>query len=222
MKELVNGPTVVIDEYSSVTRLAIGRIISFFSPRSRLYTEITSAQKVIEKVKSVSADLLITDLFCCKGEKQITSFYQLCMNHPQLKVIVYCNLARSEMISMLKGLPQVSFVSRASSLKEFEQAVATTLSGGQYRNEQIKTSVDQDIDRILENFHLLTNCEKKVITHLLSGKSLSDISSLLNRSVKTISAHKCNAMRKLDAKNITDIFVIKSYFINELSYKHWF
>ena len=220
MKELANGPTVVIDEYSSVTRLAIGRIISLFSPCCRLHTEIANAQNVIAKIKAVSADLLITDLFFCTEEKQITSFYQLCVSHPQLKVIIYSNLARSNMISMLRGLPQISFVSRASSLKEFELAVTTILSGGQYHNKQIKNSVEQNIDRILDNIYLLTHCEKKVIRHLLSGESLSDISSLLNRSVKTISAHKCNAMRKLDAKNITDLFLIKSYFISESNYSY--
>lgn len=55
--------------------------------------------------------------------------------------------------------------------------------------------------------------EKAVMKYLQKGLSVTQIAECLNRSVKTISSQKRQAMRKLDLKNNRDIFELK---INEL------
>ncbi|RFQ11912.1 DNA-binding response regulator, partial [Pseudomonas sp. ATCC 13867] len=40
--------------------------------------------------------------------------------------------------------------------------------------------------------------EYEVLRHFVSGLSVRDIAQLLNRSIKTVSAQKISAMRKLD------------------------
>ncbi|EJC0565565.1 response regulator transcription factor [Enterobacter cloacae] len=55
--------------------------------------------------------------------------------------------------------------------------------------------------------------EKTVMKYLQKGLSVTQIAECLNRSVKTISSQKRQAMRKLDLKNNRDIFELK---INEL------
>lgn len=48
----------------------------------------------------------------------------------------------------------------------------------------------------------LSSCEEVVIKALLNGYTPNDMAIILNRSVKTISSHKNNALRKLGFKTI--------------------
>lgn len=211
------GVKVVIDEHSAVTALAIKKIIETISPRCQLVSEMDSMHNVVKKVAELSADLLITDLSCgiTSIDSQIMQIYQLCQRQSQLRVIIYSNPLRGTEVTLLSRLPQVSFILRTSPLKEFELAVSAMIAGGKYVNNQLKLS-ELDFDKTTEKLNSLTNCEKDVLSHLLHGKTLSDISSLYCRSIKTISAHKCNAMRKLEAKNVAELFLIKNDFFRAL------
>ncbi|WP_438272349.1 helix-turn-helix domain-containing protein [Serratia fonticola] len=53
---------------------------------------------------------------------------------------------------------------------------------------------------------LLTRSERNVLIHLFSGLSMTEIAKLLNRSIKTISAHKCSIMRKLGVRNDAELY----------------
>lgn len=222
MNSKIKGVNVVIDECSAVTVLAIKKIIESISADCHFYSEVANMHTVVKKVEDVTADLLITDLSCCKSanDAQIMQIYQLCQRQPQLRVIIYSNPLRGTEVSLLSRLAQVSFILRNSPLDEFKQAIAIVISGEMYASEKINYQEELVIDKTAEKLHLLTNCEKDVLAHLLCGKTLTDISSLYCRSIKTISAHKCNAMRKLEAKNVAELFLIKNDFFRALNLHH--
>lgn len=211
-------PHIVINEHSAVTLLAIEKIAGSISPNCQFHTETESMVHAVKKVEDVAASLLITDLSDCADSNDafINLLFQLCQRQPQLRVIIYSHPLRGTATSMLSRLSQVVFLSRSSSLEEFELAMITLLSGGKYPGNKIKQQADSNVDKTIEKLHLLTHCEKDVIAHLLQGESLSDISNLFHRSIKTVSAHKCNAMRKLDAKNVAELFLIKNEFFSAL------
>lgn len=54
----------------------------------------------------------------------------------------------------------------------------------------------------------LSNCEKRVLKLMSTGMSASTIANTLERSQKTISAHKRSAMRKLNVKKSTELHKI--------------
>jgi two-component system response regulator FixJ len=51
----------------------------------------------------------------------------------------------------------------------------------------------------------LTSAEKRVLKLVLDGRSSRDIAQLLNRSKRTIEAHRANVMRKLGAENLIEL-----------------
>jgi len=51
----------------------------------------------------------------------------------------------------------------------------------------------------------LSHCEKKVLGLMSSGMSACSIAGLLQRSQKTISAHKRSAMRKLNVRKNSEL-----------------
>ncbi|MOA38536.1 putative transcription factor YjjQ [compost metagenome] len=60
--------------------------------------------------------------------------------------------------------------------------------------------------QVQDSLVVLTQAEHKVLEYLQQGMSVSDVADLLHRSVKTISAHKCNSMRKLGVRNDAELF----------------
>ncbi len=53
---------------------------------------------------------------------------------------------------------------------------------------------------------LLTQRELEVLVHWSSGLGVTEIAALLGRSVKTVSAQKCSAMRKLSLKSNVELY----------------
>ena len=51
----------------------------------------------------------------------------------------------------------------------------------------------------------LTKKEKLVLKHVLSGKTNSEISKILNNSKRTIETHRFNLMKKMDVKNLMEL-----------------
>jgi two-component system capsular synthesis response regulator RcsB len=58
----------------------------------------------------------------------------------------------------------------------------------------------------------LTECEDKVIKYIFSGYNVTETARLLDRSIKTVSAQKRQAMKKLGVENDTELLLIGSQF----------
>jgi DNA-binding NarL/FixJ family response regulator len=61
---------------------------------------------------------------------------------------------------------------------------------------------------------LFSNMEAKVLIYLLKGLPQRSIASILQRSVKTVSSHKINLMRKIGISNNMELYDLGSKIIN--------
>ncbi|MFV8869991.1 LuxR C-terminal-related transcriptional regulator [Serratia fonticola] len=110
-----------------------------------------------------------------------------------------------ELYSWLVQLQQnntISLISPRDSLEPMRQEMVPALVGGNGCNSvvpQQKREIGFDMD-------ILTLCERKVLLQLLAGLSPTEIAALFHRSIKTISAHKCNGMRKLGMGSDVELF----------------
>ncbi|KFD03392.1 hypothetical protein GRAQ_02711 [Rahnella aquatilis CIP 78.65 = ATCC 33071] len=59
----------------------------------------------------------------------------------------------------------------------------------------------------------ITKMEEKVLVMMMSGLSVTSISNILKLSVKTISVHKCNSLRKIgvDASSSSALFFLHKH-----------
>lgn len=114
-----------------------------------------------------------------------------------------------ELYSWLAQLQQnntISLISPRDSLEPMRQEMVPVLVDGNSCNSvapQQKREIGFDMDK-------LTTCERKVLAHLLTGLNLTEIAALCHRSIKTISAHKCNGMRKLGMGSDVELFQLSS------------
>jgi len=68
-----------------------------------------------------------------------------------------------------------------------------------------------DCMTITNNFATLTNREKQVVEHLVSGDGESSnkaIAKIMNISHRTVEEHRAAAMRKLDAKSLKEVITM--------------
>ncbi|WP_254310892.1 helix-turn-helix transcriptional regulator [Rahnella aceris] len=96
---------------------------------------------------------------------------------------------------------EFKFLKKKSGLADFERAV-----------EQFIQLLGSAINKEEFNYNI-TKMEEKVLVMMMSGLSVTSISNILKLSVKTISVHKCNSLRKIgvDASSSSALFFLHKH-----------
>lgn len=144
----------------------------------------------LKKLRSRSCDLLITDIKIL-GMEGVDFLREVKKLAPWLPVLIVTNYGDiSTAVECIKA-GAVDFIE-----KPFD-----------------KESLLQNIKSILQNQSryefaekTLTRSEKRIIKMVLEGKSSKEIAFLLNRSKRTVDAHRANIMHKLGVSNLVDLF----------------
>lgn len=76
----------------------------------------------------------------------------------------------------------------------------------------------KDIFSLCEHHSLtITKMEIKILSMLVSGISIRDIALILKRSIKTVSAHKCNLFKKIGVTNNQELFFLFNHSISDMA-----
>ncbi|NTY85896.1 response regulator transcription factor [Serratia fonticola] len=136
---------------------------------------------------------------------------RLAMLHEQclsLNIVVYTTCCDVELLSTLQSMQRISLIAQQETPEQIRQDLARALSVGHVHSPSIKLCLNNmNALKPLDQCSL-TRSERNVLIHLFSGLSLTEIAKLFNRSIKTISAHKCNIMRKLGVHCDAELFRI--------------
>jgi DNA-binding NarL/FixJ family response regulator len=102
------------------------------------------------------------------------------------------------------------YVLKQSPPSELLQAIRAVAAGGQYLDSTLTSRVTarfvaRDADKSGKPTVALTDREADVLRQIAAGYSNKEIAARLALSVKTVEAHKANAMRKLDLRGRIDI-----------------
>src|SRR5204863_5117754 len=92
---------------------------------------------------------------------------------------------------------------------ELLQAIRAAAAGGQYLDSALTARVTAKLlgraDKTSKSAVALSEREAEVLRMIASGYSNKEIAGRLSLSVKTVEAHKANAMRKLGLRGRIDI-----------------
>ena len=110
----------------------------------------------------------------------------------------------SEVDMLMLGLllkKQFKFLKKKKGLSEIVSAIQ------QFIQLQNMTSNKESFD------YKITKMEEKVLVMMMTGLSVTSISNILKLSVKTVSVHKCNSLRKIgvDASSSSALFFLHKY-----------
>ena len=107
-------------------------------------------------------------------------------------------------IMLMLGLllkKQFKFLKKKKGLSEIVSAIQ------QFIQLQNMTSNKESFD------YKITKMEEKVLVMMMTGLSVTSISNILKLSVKTVSVHKCNSLRKIgvDASSSSALFFLHKH-----------
>ncbi|MGN5536656.1 response regulator [Alcaligenes sp. Lyrl_28] len=169
-----------------------------------------SPSELVEHLQKNQPDVIITD-YSMPGDGQYGDgmrFISYLRRHfPDVKLIILTMVSNSMIISSLYDAGVQGVVLKQDELSEVLVALHLLRQGVKYYPSNFKQDTQKDLlsSSVQERKKSLSPREFEVLRLFSMGNSISAIAKQLNRSIKTISAQKASAMRKLNVHNNQDL-----------------
>lgn len=161
-------------------------------------------------------DLLITD-FSMPGEAGsadgLMLIRQIHKQHPDLQIIILTMLHNPALAKGMLAAGARAVVEKTSLAKELIRAIQVVRTGRVYISEGLRGELAGDASTSTgrrgcgsDASSALSVREAEIMRMLAAGLTVSEIARATNRSVKTISQQKHDAMRKLCISNDSQLF----------------
>jgi two-component system capsular synthesis response regulator RcsB len=129
-------------------------------------------------------------------------------HHPKAATVVLSMMTDTDLIEQALEAGANAVVSKQDRLELIYVAIVTVLAEEDYLGPSVRAlladaNVANRVDLIRKK---LTRRELDVIARYAKGGNVTEIAKELGRSVKTISAQKCAAMRKLDLSTDAELY----------------
>lgn len=194
-----------VDDHA-VVRSSLARILS--EPFGQVEVEEAgNGGEAIEKIKMAVFDLVVMDVQMPNtdslGLVEFISVYS-----PSTKILM---LSMSSEIVHAKRYMKAGakgYVSKQAPLDEVYKAMAIVLQGRKYISDALANSllIESRGNTGVDNpFQKLSKREYEIVTMLLQGRSVTEISGLLNIANSTIGTYKARLFEKLHVKNLIEL-----------------
>jgi len=210
------GGLALMDPFP-VSLLGLQHFIRGIDQKSEIVFQSGSIKDIHEKLLYQPVAVLVTELYSCNEtvsevrERLLT----LCAQLPSLRVIVYTQCQESAELVLLLDTPAISLISRNDNI-QLAQGLFTQAFNGQRIISPMMHSYLERKKKADVSLERLTRSECAVLAFLFNGKSLQEIANIKQCSIKTISTHKCSAMRKLKVNNNSELFSLKKTLFRDL------
>ncbi|MBU9823824.1 LuxR C-terminal-related transcriptional regulator [Rahnella perminowiae] len=189
-------PRVIIWSECQFTKLALKEIISKKLP----YVDYVISFDQSNGMNLLARDYLIIDP-SGGGFHRCYEFLRENLNILDPERILVVSSAVDMLMLELLLKKEFKFLKKKSELSDVETSV-----------EQFIRLQGSAINKQEFNYNI-TKMEEKVLVMMMSGLSVTSISNILKLSVKTISVHKCNSLRKIgvDASSSSALFFLHKH-----------
>lgn len=169
--------------------------------------DASNGREAIAAAERLKPDIVISDI-AMPGLNGIESVRTLRHNHPHLKIIILSMHSSQEYVIQALQAGANGYVVKQADASEVLAAIRAVMAGGAYLSPTVsKHLIDDYLSQTPEELAgpKLTTREREVAQLLAEGESTRAISEILTISIKTVETHRMNIMKKLNAKNQTDI-----------------
>lgn len=157
-------------------------------------------------VKQAPFNAIIVALDGARDERResLSSLFALKRWHPLIRRIVLVSDAEDEkLMKHLSPVPLHGVLRKTAGLDGFHQALDVALN--EVPEVGICSANYWHKPQTSRTLNMLSPTERVVLNYLTQGYSLSQIAVSLERSIKTVRAHKLKAMMKLNVQNDIDL-----------------
>ena len=163
----------------------------------------------IQQAQELKPDIVIMDI-SMPGMNGLVATRTLKRVLPQCMVVALTRHGNDAYLQELMRAGASAYVLKQSSPAELITAIRTCASGGQYLDSSLTARVTagflgRDGRKVAHSGGTPSDRESEVLRLIAAGYSNKEIASRLTLSVKTVEAHKANAMRKLGLTGRIDI-----------------
>lgn len=165
--------------------------------------EAMNGDTAISKLKNDQFDLIIMDIQMPNTDTLGLMEY-VHITYPAAKVLMFSMSAENIYAKRFMKAGASGFVSKEAPLEEITRAISTILNGKKYISDTLaeKLAEDSYSGKSGNPFNELSPREFEIVTLLLDGKTVTDISHALNIQTSTVGTHKARLFEKLGVTNI--------------------
>jgi len=168
--------------------------------------EAMNGETAIAKLRELEFDLVILDIQMPNTDSLGLMEY-IHITYPQAKVLMFSMSAENIYAKRFMKAGAYGFISKEAPMDEITKAISVILNGKKYISESLaeKLAEDSFSGKTGNPFNELSPREFEIVTLLLEGKTVTDISHTLNIQTSTVGTHKARLFEKLGVTNILEL-----------------
>ncbi|MBV9241586.1 MAG: response regulator transcription factor [Acidobacteria bacterium] len=197
---------VVIADDHTMVRHGLREILKAESD-IRTVAEASTGQEAIDIIRSRSVDVLLLDI-TMPGRNGLEVLKELRRSHPRIAVIMLSMHPKDQYGVRVIKAGAAAYISKESAPDELVSAIRTAHRGEKYITPDLAELLARHLERGLvgdEPHKLLSDREYEVMCYIASGRGLTEISKLMNLSVKTISTYRTRIVEKTGLTSNADM-----------------
>ena len=178
-------------------------------PDMQVVAEASDGDTAVRNAVALKPDVVVMDI-SMPGMNGLMATRALKKQRPGLAVITLTRHSDDAYLQELLRAGVSGYVLKQSAPAELLQAIRAAAAGGQYLDSSLTARVTagflaREGRKVDKPGATLSQREAEVLRSIASGYSNKEIAARLTLSVKTVEAHKANAMRKLGLTGRIDI-----------------
>jgi DNA-binding NarL/FixJ family response regulator len=178
-------------------------------PDMRVIAEVGDGNSAVQRAVALKPDVVVMDI-SMPGINGLLATRMLKQLQPQAAIVTLTRHSDDAYLQELLRAGVSGYVLKQSAPTELLQAIRAAAAGGQYLDSALTARVTAGFlgkpgKRVSRPGATVSDRESEVLRLIASGYSNKEIAARLTLSVKTVEAHKANAMKKLDLNGRIDI-----------------
>ena len=178
-------------------------------PDMKVIAEASDGATAVQRALAVRPDVVVMDI-SMPGTNGLVATRSLKQQQPDIAVITLTRHGDDAYLQELLRAGVSGYVLKQSAPVELLQAIRVAAAGGQYLDSTLTARVTagflgREGKKVGKTGATISDRESEVLRLIASGYSNKEIASRMSLSVKTVEAHKANAMRKLGLSGRIDI-----------------
>jgi DNA-binding NarL/FixJ family response regulator len=178
-------------------------------PDMKVVAEASDGAAALQLALEVKPDVVVMDI-SMPGMNGLVATRKLKKAQPDAAIVTLTRHGDDAYLQELLRAGVAAYVLKQSAPNELLQAIRAAAAGGQYLDSTLMPRVTagflgSERKRVNKSGVSITERESAVLRDIAVGYSNKEIAARLSLSVKTVEAHKANAMRKLGLTGRIDI-----------------
>lgn len=169
--------------------------------------EVSNSKELLSSSRKGKWDVVITDL-SMPGGGEFETLKQLRAENNNLPILALSMLPEELYAKRALRAGASGYLKKDTAPEELAKAIKVILSGKKYISAVVAQLLAEDTFKKKKDvpfYELLSDREMEVFKLIASGKSVSDIATLISLSVPTISTYRTRILEKLNLKNNAEL-----------------